>query len=119
MPRPRSELVAIVVDHGGPLVAGLRGWFNAPDHFAERHGLVMLVALGESMIAIGVGVGHDLDFPPPDRRICRVDGLQPSRTHDPADRRTGDRQHDLRRRRRYEALARRDARLWLRHPEAA
>lgn len=53
--------VAVGVDYIGPFLADLRGWYIAPEHFAERHGLVMLVALGESVIAIGVGVGHDLD----------------------------------------------------------
>jgi low temperature requirement protein LtrA len=32
----------------------------APEHFAERHGLVVLIALGESIIAIGVGAGFEL-----------------------------------------------------------
>ena len=38
-----------------------RGWRVAPEHFAERHGLIILIALGESIIAIGVGAGLDLD----------------------------------------------------------
>ncbi len=37
-----------------------RGWWIAPEHFAERHGLIILIALGESLIAIGVGAGFDL-----------------------------------------------------------
>jgi low temperature requirement protein LtrA len=37
-----------------------QGWQVAPEHFAERHGLIILIALGESMIAIGVGVGLEL-----------------------------------------------------------
>jgi low temperature requirement protein LtrA len=53
--------VAVGLDYVAPLASHLRGWTFAPEHFAERHGLVMLVALGESVIAIGVGVGHDLD----------------------------------------------------------
>jgi low temperature requirement protein LtrA len=32
-------------------------------HFVERHGLVIIVAIGESIVAIGLGfAGHDLDF---------------------------------------------------------
>jgi low temperature requirement protein LtrA len=54
-------IVAVAVDYIGPFVAGGRGWYIAPEHFAERHGLVVLVALGESVIAIGAGVGDDLD----------------------------------------------------------
>ena len=38
-----------------------RGWRVAPEHFAERHGLIVLIALGESIIAIGIGAGLELD----------------------------------------------------------
>jgi low temperature requirement protein LtrA len=37
-----------------------RGWRVAPEHFAERHALIVLIALGESLIAIGVGAGFEL-----------------------------------------------------------
>jgi low temperature requirement protein LtrA len=30
-----------------------------PAHFVERHGLLLIVALGESVVAIGIGVGHE------------------------------------------------------------
>ena len=53
-------VVALVVDYFGPAVRGLRGWRIAPEHFAERHGLIVLIALGESIIAIGVGAGLEL-----------------------------------------------------------
>ena len=33
------------------------GWKLVPAHFAERHGLIVIIALGESIVAIGVGVG--------------------------------------------------------------
>jgi len=29
-----------------------------PSHFAERHGLIVIVAIGESVVALGNGVGH-------------------------------------------------------------
>jgi low temperature requirement protein LtrA len=55
-------LVALVIDYLGPVVIGVGGgWQVAPEHFAERHSLIVLIALGESLIAIGVGVGFDLD----------------------------------------------------------
>jgi len=38
----------------------VHGWRIAPAHFAERHGLVVLIALGESVVAIGVGAGLKL-----------------------------------------------------------
>ena len=34
---------------------GLRGWRVQPAHFVERHGLIVIIAIGESLIAIGVG----------------------------------------------------------------
>ena len=53
---------ALAVDYLGPAVVGVgRGWRVAPEHFAERHGLIILIALGESMIAIGLGAGFELD----------------------------------------------------------
>jgi low temperature requirement protein LtrA len=54
--------VALTIDYFGPVVIGFgHGWQVAPEHFAERHGLIILIALGESMIAIGVGAGFDLE----------------------------------------------------------
>ena len=38
-----------------PVVAGVGGFRIAPAHFVERHGLVIIVALGESIVAIGIG----------------------------------------------------------------
>jgi low temperature requirement protein LtrA len=50
--------VALGVDYLGPTVIGMgRGWRLAPEHFAERHGLIIMIALGESVIALGVGAG--------------------------------------------------------------
>jgi len=53
-------VVALAIDYFGPALRGLRGWRIAPEHFAERHGLIILIALGESIIAIGVGAGLEL-----------------------------------------------------------
>jgi low temperature requirement protein LtrA len=47
--------VALLLDMGGPLVIDASGWRLVPGHFAERHGLIVLIALGESVVAIGVG----------------------------------------------------------------
>ena len=48
-------LVALAFLYGGALVGRGRGWHISPAHFAERHGLVVIIALGESVISIGVG----------------------------------------------------------------
>jgi low temperature requirement protein LtrA len=54
-------IVALAIDYLGPVVVGVgRGWRVLPEHFAERHGLIILIALGESIIAIGVGAGFQL-----------------------------------------------------------
>jgi low temperature requirement protein LtrA len=39
------------------LVPEEAGWIR-PGHFVERHGLVMIVALGESVVAVGIGASH-------------------------------------------------------------
>ncbi|MGZ5345164.1 MAG: low temperature requirement protein A [Actinomycetota bacterium] len=47
----------VVVDYVGTILAGASGWrLNSASHFAERHGLILIVALGESIVAIGLGV---------------------------------------------------------------
>jgi low temperature requirement protein LtrA len=57
-PAQTGTWVAVVaVDYVGTALAGASGWrLNSAAHFAERHGLVLIVALGESIVAIGVGV---------------------------------------------------------------
>jgi low temperature requirement protein LtrA len=54
-------LAAIAVDLAGPLLFGVEGWQLEPGHFAERHGLIIIIALGESIVAIGVGAEFGLD----------------------------------------------------------
>jgi low temperature requirement protein LtrA len=48
---------ALAADYGGTYLIDARGWrLNSPAHFAERHALILIIALGESIVAIGVGV---------------------------------------------------------------
>jgi low temperature requirement protein LtrA len=54
-------VLAIVLDMSGPLFFGTDGWKLVPGHFAERHGLIVLIALGESIVAIGVGADRVVD----------------------------------------------------------
>jgi low temperature requirement protein LtrA len=52
-------VLALVVDYVGTALGGASGWrLPAPGHFSERHGLITIVALGESIVAIGVGVAQ-------------------------------------------------------------
>jgi low temperature requirement protein LtrA len=53
--------VALGFDMAGPLFIDTNGWRLVPAHFAERHGLIVLVALGESIVAIGVGAEAGVD----------------------------------------------------------
>src|SRR5206468_10844943 len=53
---------ALAIDYLGVLVGHMRGWRVSPEHFVERFGLIVIIALGESIVAIGVGAaGLPLD----------------------------------------------------------
>jgi low temperature requirement protein LtrA len=51
--------VAIVVTLGAPFVSGTQGWYVRPAHFAERHGLIIIIALGESLVALGLSASKE------------------------------------------------------------
>ena len=46
---------ALGLDYGTPLLRGVSGLRVHAGHFSERHGLVIIIALGESIVAVGVG----------------------------------------------------------------
>jgi low temperature requirement protein LtrA len=52
---------ALALDMAGPLLFGVEGWMLVPGHFAERHGLILLIAIGESIVAIGAGASTHID----------------------------------------------------------
>jgi low temperature requirement protein LtrA len=54
-------VLSLLLDMAGPFLFGSEGWKLVPGHFAERHGLIVLIALGESIVAIGVGAGSGVD----------------------------------------------------------
>ena len=56
---------ALVADYLGNVLGGARGWrIRSVSHFAERHGLIVIIALGESIASIGVGVvGAPISWP--------------------------------------------------------
>jgi len=60
---PRIVLwcAALLLDTGGPYVFGADGWKIVPGHFAERHGAIIIIALGESIVAIGAGASASVD----------------------------------------------------------
>jgi low temperature requirement protein LtrA len=46
-------IIAILIDWSTPLLFGSEGFRLHPGHFAERYGLIIMIALGESVLAIG------------------------------------------------------------------
>ena len=48
-------LAALACTYVGAVLSGSTGWRLHPSHFAERHGLVLIIALGEAFISIGIG----------------------------------------------------------------
>ncbi|MGC4869455.1 low temperature requirement protein A [Micromonospora sp. DT53] len=52
--------VAFLVDYGGGRIATAAsfGEVRSGAHFAERHGLVLIIVLGESLLSAGAGAGQ-------------------------------------------------------------
>ena len=48
-------LAALAIGYLLPLFGRIRGWRVQPAHFIERHGLIVIIAIGESLVAIGLG----------------------------------------------------------------
>ena len=48
-------IAALGVDYLGALRVSRGGWSVSPAHFTERYGLIVIIALGESIVAIGIG----------------------------------------------------------------
>jgi low temperature requirement protein LtrA len=53
--------LALLLDMGGPFLFGAEGWKLVPGHFAERHGAIIIIALGESIVAVGAGATAGVD----------------------------------------------------------
>ena len=52
--------LALTFDLLGAYVGGGKGWRLSAGHFAERHALIVIIALGESIVALGVAASHEL-----------------------------------------------------------
>jgi len=48
-------VIALVVTYSAALVGHGQGWNISPAHFSERYGLIVIIALGESVVSLGVG----------------------------------------------------------------
>jgi low temperature requirement protein LtrA len=62
VPQGLFWVTALVLDYGGVLIGRGRGWTLYPAHFAERYGLIVLIALGESIVALGIGASSSLEL---------------------------------------------------------
>ena len=52
--------LALTFDLLGAYVGGGKGWRLSAGHFAERHALIVIIALGESIVALGLAASHEL-----------------------------------------------------------
>lgn len=57
-------LAALMLTMLASHLAGLEPWELVPSHFAERHGLIMIIALGEAIIAVGVTLARNDEIEP-------------------------------------------------------
>jgi low temperature requirement protein LtrA len=55
-------ILALLIDFAGPFVFGVRGFRVSAGHFAERFALIVIIALGESIVAIGTGLEGALEL---------------------------------------------------------
>ncbi|NJC24508.1 low temperature requirement protein LtrA [Arthrobacter pigmenti] len=63
---PARELLwiaAVVIDFSGPVLVGTAGWGVAPGYFVERHGLIIIIALGEAIVEVGAGAEGSVGRP--------------------------------------------------------
>jgi low temperature requirement protein LtrA len=63
---PGRELIWIaagVIDFSGPVLVGTAGWSVAPAYFVERHGQIIIIALGEAIVQVGAGAEDSLRRP--------------------------------------------------------
>ena len=51
-------LASLVIDVVGTLTVARAEWHVSPSHFAERFALIVIIALGESIVAIGIGTSE-------------------------------------------------------------
>ncbi|WP_433529145.1 low temperature requirement protein A [Micromonospora sp. CA-263727] len=57
-------IAALAVEYGAALALRGSGWtVLSAGHWAERHALIVLVALGETIIALGLGAGFVVELP--------------------------------------------------------
>ena len=71
--------VGLAIAYGVAFVRGVSGFRVHPGHFAERHGLIVIIALGESIVAVGVGAYFDLVRLTAEHRLSEARGEERAR----------------------------------------
>jgi low temperature requirement protein LtrA len=56
--RPWLWVASLAIDVVGTLTVARAGWRVSASHFAERYALIVIIALGESIVAIGIGTAE-------------------------------------------------------------
>src|ERR671930_2807417 len=62
-PRTACWLAALTIDYGGLMARGVEGWRVEASPLAQRHRVFIIIALGESIVSLGVGASgleHDV-----------------------------------------------------------
>ncbi|MBU3750457.1 MAG: low temperature requirement protein A [Mycobacterium sp.] len=57
--RTAMIVLALLIAYAAPFLAGTMGWQISPSHFAERYGLIIIIALGETVVSIGIGAADE------------------------------------------------------------
>jgi low temperature requirement protein LtrA len=57
-------LAALAFDYAAPIIARPRGWKVDPAHFSERYGLIVIIALGEAVVAVGLATADSASGTP-------------------------------------------------------
>ncbi|WBB67162.1 low temperature requirement protein A [Micromonospora sp. WMMD812] len=69
-------LSVVVLQYGSGLVAGAWGWtITSAEHWTERYDLILIIALGESIISVGVGgnlLGQPVTWPAVAAAVCGI-----------------------------------------------
>jgi low temperature requirement protein LtrA len=65
VPQGALWALALAIDYGGALLfGGNAGYRVHVEHFVERHGLIVIIALGESIVALGIGASSQAELVP-------------------------------------------------------
>jgi low temperature requirement protein LtrA len=68
-------VVALAIDYGVAYVRGVAGFQIRPEHFVDRHRDIVIIALGESVLAMGLGLGNDVLELPPESIVAAFLGI--------------------------------------------